>query len=112
MAESPTAELQNARPAADTIGVMAKKRSSPLVRIFVRIGALRRFHALSQKTADLPVEVSWDRRRQDREAAAPDARERGADRRQKPPYTWEVADFVVVEDESTASEAKPRAKKR
>ena len=80
---------------------MAKKRasSSPLVRIFVRIGALRRFHALTKKTADLPVEVTWDRRRRDQSAAADsDSSAPHADRRAKPPYTWDVADFVVVED--------------
>ena len=92
---------------------MAKKRisSAPLVRIFVRIGALRRFHALTRKTADLPVEVSWDRRRDDRRGdpeAAGSAPEH--DRRAKPPYTWDVADFVVVED--PLPEPKAPAKKR
>ena len=92
---------------------MARKRASspPLVRIFVRIGALRRFHALTRKTADLPVEVSWDRRRGDRREA-PDSERSTAepDRRAKPPYTWDVADFVVVED--PLPEAKASAKKR
>ena len=93
-----------------------KKRASGAspVRIFVRIGALRRFHALTQKTTDLPVEVSWDRRRGDRrdEAQLPEGERREADRRQKPPYTWEVADFVVVEEPTAPAAAKPRAKKR
>ena len=70
--------------------------SSPLVRIFVRIGALRRFHALTQKTADLPVEVKWDRR-SDRGDTSAEMSPAQPDRRQKPPYTWDVADFVVVE---------------
>jgi len=36
------------------------------VRMFVRIGALKRFHFLKKKTADLPVSVEWDRRRDER----------------------------------------------
>ncbi len=51
---------------------------------------------LTRKTAELPVEVTWDRRRSRDEAGTANP-PRGADRRQKPPYTWEVADFVVVE---------------
>ena len=92
---------------------MARKPASsgPLVRIFVRIGALRRFHALTRKTADLPVEVSWDRRRGERPVAAdPDNSAPQPDRRAKPPYTWDVADFVVVEDPLPAPKAS--AKKR
>lgn len=70
------------------------------VRMFVRIGALKRFHFLKKKTADLPVSVEWDRRRTDRrsgeeqETPAP----RGEDRRGVPPFTWDTADFVVVEE--------------
>ncbi|MNC93851.1 hypothetical protein D3C83_105700 [compost metagenome] len=68
------------------------------MRIFVRIGALRRFHILSKKTADLPVEVTWDRRRTNGGGSDGTPPAGSPDRRQKPPYTWEVADFVVVED--------------
>ena len=68
------------------------------VRMFVRIGALKRFHFLKKKTADLPVSVEWDRRRTDRrsgeDARVPD----GAERRGTPPFTWDTADFVVVEE--------------
>lgn len=90
---------------------MVNKRdgSSPLVRIFVKIGALRRFHLLSQKTADLPVEVAWDRRRGNGDGAGRTP-EGQPDRRQKPPYTWEAADFVVVEEANDAPEVP--AKKR
>ena len=82
-------------------GVKQDKRSGMApVRIFVRIGALKRFHTLKQKTTELPVEVSWDRRRGERRAspvsAAGERRER--DRRQQLPFTWEMADFVVVEE--------------
>jgi hypothetical protein len=75
---------------------VAKKKP---VGIIVRRGAARRFESLKQKTADLPVVVSWDRRTADRRASSespPDER-RANDRRKAPPFTWETADFVVVE---------------
>jgi hypothetical protein len=70
------------------------------VRMFVRIGALKRFHFLKQKTANLPVTVEWDRRREERRSVEDEARAnvRKGDRRATPPFTWETADFVVVED--------------
>ena len=70
------------------------------VRMFVRIGALKRFHFLKKKTADLPVSVEWDRRRTERRAGdQPDTpKTRGSERRGTPPFTWETADFVVVEE--------------
>jgi hypothetical protein len=72
--------------------------------MFVRIGALKRFHFLKQKTADLPVSVEWDRRRSDRrsngEENAPESRK--IERRADPPFTWETADFVVVEEPAVA----------
>src|SRR5688500_2575830 len=48
---------KSSRRTADTMTVMAKNSASSarLARIFVRIGALRRFHTLTKKTADLPV---------------------------------------------------------
>ena len=75
---------------------------SRLVRIIVKVGALRRFDALKRKTVDLPVVVSWDRRRGERRTSTDRAEgnRRSADRRQKPPFTWELADFVVVEEAS------------
>ena len=73
------------------------------VRMFVRIGALKRFHFLKKKTADLPVSVEWDRRRSDRRAdeATNEASLRQAERRASPPFTWDTADFVVVEESAT-----------
>lgn len=68
------------------------------VDLIVRRGALRRFHKLSQKTADLPVTVLWDRRTSDRrsaEGAGPTERRR-KERRKQPPFTWDVSDFVVA----------------
>ena len=69
------------------------------VRMFVRIGALKRFHFLKKKTADLPVSVEWDRRRDDRRSeGTSEGTARGVERRGTPPFTWETADFVVVEE--------------
>ena len=75
-------------------------KQNSFVRMFVRIGALKRFHFLKQKTADLPVSVEWDRRRTDRRsgAEAASANVRTAERRAAPPFTWDTADFVVVEE--------------
>jgi hypothetical protein len=78
---------------------MDEKQNS-FVRMFVRIGALKRFHFLKQKTADLPVSVEWDRRRTDRRSRddAGNANVRKVERRAAPPFTWDTADFVVVEE--------------
>jgi hypothetical protein len=75
---------------------MAKKSS---IGIVVRRGALRRFDTLTQKTAELPVAISWDRRTDDRRATGDSApvERRSGDRRKTPPFTWEAADFVVVD---------------
>jgi hypothetical protein len=68
--------------------------------MFVRIGALKRFHFLKKKTADLPVSVEWDRRRTERPSEEEQglASPNGTDRRGAPPFTWDTADFVVVEE--------------
>jgi len=73
------------------------------VRMFVRIGALKRFHFLKKKTENLPVSVEWDRRRTERRAGDEEggAELRKAERRSTPPFTWETADFVVVEETAT-----------
>jgi hypothetical protein len=69
------------------------------LRIIVKRGALRRFHRLKQQTVDLPVSVEWDRR-----TAQPDdpgtARPcRPTEERRGPlPFTWQVAEFVAVND--------------
>jgi hypothetical protein len=52
------------------------------------------------------VEITWDRRLDDRrggDASAPVER-RSGDRRKAPPFTWEAADFVVVESLQDRSE--------
>ena len=72
-------------------------KQSGFVRMFVRIGALKRFHFLKKKTADLPVSVEWDRRRDDRRGSDSAGSGR-VERRGAPPFTWDTADFVVVEE--------------
>ena len=64
------------------------------LKLIVRRGALRRFHKLKRDTANLPVSVEWDRRQES--ATRPGSPER----RGTPPFTWETADFVVVEKPS------------
>jgi hypothetical protein len=75
-----------------------RKSAAPIAELIVRRGALRRFDKLKRATADLPVSVSWDRRLEDRRTSATDvSRERRRkDRRKPPPFTWDVADFLVV----------------
>ena len=87
-----------------------KKRASNTaagtIELVVRRGALRRFDKLKQATAALPVNVVWDRRGAEPQGSA--ARPRGTphERRQDPPFTWDAADFVVVE-----APAPPRRKR-
>jgi hypothetical protein len=75
------------------------KRSAAPLNIIVRRGALRRFDALTRKTVNLPVTVTWDRRVKNQRGAAQavDQDRRKKDRRRKPPFTWDLADFVVVD---------------
>jgi len=92
---------------------VAKKKP---IRIIVRRGASRRFDALARKTADLPVVVSWDRRTEDRRASPESVpvERRSSDRRKTPPFTWDAADFVVVdaapEPDTTATPPTTRLK--
>jgi hypothetical protein len=60
---------------------------------------LKRFDSLKKATADLPVTLTWDRRLAERRTESSGATEerRRTDRRQKPQFTWELADFVVIE---------------
>ena len=73
------------------------------LRIFVRRGAIRRFHRLTRDAEGLPVSVEWDRRQQERRSpSAPSLtnQRRSSDRRSEPSYTWNTAEFVVVSDPS------------
>jgi len=68
------------------------------VELIVRRGALRRYDKLKQKTAGLDITLSWDRRLEERRSMAKGAGDhdrRTTGRRQTPPFTWELADFVV-----------------
>lgn len=73
------------------------------VRLIVRRGAQRRYEQLKHKTADMQVDVTWDRREGDRRQtpAAADSERRKSDRRQHEPFTWQSADFVVVVDSTS-----------
>jgi hypothetical protein len=92
----------------------SRRASSDAVGIIVRRGALKRFDTLKKKTADLPVVVTWDRRLQERRVSAqPSANDqRRNDRRQKPPFTWDVADFIVVDPDAEASVEMPDRRRR
>ena len=70
------------------------------LRIFVRRGAIRRFHLLKRDATGLPVSVEWDRRRSDGRSGeeAGSANVRKVERRGAAPFTWDTADFVVVEE--------------
>jgi hypothetical protein len=88
------------------------------VKIVVRRGASRRFNALQNESSELPVVVTWDRREDDRRIKPNPAMEvprnrRATDRRQKPPFTWDLADFVVVcPTPGTTPAPKKKGKKR
>lgn len=89
--------------------IQTKTAAAP-VGIVVRRGAHRRYEALTQKTADLPAVVSWDRRALDRRASSQPTQidKRKSERRRTPPYTWEVADFIVVDRALDRSPRTPR----
>lgn len=89
------------------------------VEIVVRRGKLRRFDALKTRTAELPVVVTWDRRVTERRenAVGGKGKRRPGERRRTPPFTWDLADFVVVEPpkrqkSSAAPKSSAAARKR
>ena len=90
------------------------KTASNRIEIVVRRGALRRFDSLKRATAELPVTLTWDRRTEDGRSASSgtEGERRRIDRRQKPQFTWELADFVVVERETPAEPTKAKPKKK
>jgi hypothetical protein len=76
-----------------------KAPSAGRTTIVVRRGALKRFDSMKKKVVGLPVKLVWDRRvggerRADSESVPGERRK--TDRRQQPPFTWSLADFVVV----------------
>src|SRR5512138_2274229 len=93
----------------------AARKKQDAIEIVVRRGALRRFDALKTRTSELPVVVTWDRRtdeRRDGDATGAKRNRREAERRRTPPFTWDLADFVVVEPAKSrkTSRKKPRRK--
>ena len=76
-----------------------RQPAAPRVELIVRRGADRRFQKLKEKTGHLPVKVVWDRREDERRSVSEGVERdrRNGDRRQKPPFTWELGDFVLVE---------------
>ena len=93
----------------------ASKRKRDTIEIVVRRGALRRFDALKTRTGELPVVVTWDRRTDDKpgDGDGLSARERRQiERRQKPPFTWDLADFVVVERRPAADKSRKKSTRK
>ena len=89
-----------------------KKRASktapaPPIELIVRRGALRRFDKLKRATAEMPVKVLWDRRTSDGRSSA-SAGEAHAERRKRPPFTWDVADFLVVGESTAERRRRPK----
>lgn len=73
--------------------------SATTTTIVVRRGALKRFDSMKKKTVGLPVDLVWDRRvsgERRAESGNAEGERRKTDRRQQPPFTWSLADFVVV----------------
>ena len=71
--------------------------ASEPVHLIVRRGAHDRYESLKAQTKDLPVVVSWDRRRVDGGRGTVQAEDAKGmpERRREPPFTWKVADFTV-----------------
>jgi hypothetical protein len=66
--------------------------------LIVRRGAQSRFDALKKKAEHLRVVLAWDRRQGDRRQSTDSVGRDGrrGERRRQPPFTWEVADFLVA----------------
>jgi hypothetical protein len=96
----------------------ARTKGEP-IEIVVRRGAVRRFEVMKTRTADLDVVVTWDRRETDRRSGdersvkmeVPRNR-RASDRRQKAPFTWDLADFVVVAPAESRRSARRKPSKK
>ena len=76
--------------------------------MIVRRGALRRFDRLKRETADLGVDVIWDRRGEDRKSQSSPRPK--TDRRKRTPFTWDAADFVVTDKPGTPRKRSPAKK--
>jgi hypothetical protein len=69
------------------------------VTIIVRTGAGDLFERLQASRSDLPLRVMWDRCRGDRRVTSDPSvvGTRQGERRREPPYTWDAADFIVLQ---------------
>jgi hypothetical protein len=105
-------ERRAAAPRKKTLAPNAAEREA--VEIVVRRGALRRFDALKIRTGELPVVLTWDRRTNDRrgDTAAVTRDRRQTERRRTPPFTWDLADFVVVEPTKRQKASRKRTSKK
>ena len=101
-------------PAARRPAAPRTKRGA--VEIVVRRGAMRRFDALKSRTSALPVQVTWDRRTDERRNAGVTADvtrdRRQTERRKRPPFTWDLADFVVVEPTKRQKTARKKTSRK
>ena len=118
-ADTTTVVPTKSKRAARRQAVQAKAPATPTTTIVVRRGALKRFDTMKRKTAGLPVNLVWDRRvggERRADANGTDGERRKIDRRQQPPFTWSLADFVVVDpaerDGSAGTPPGKKAKKR
>lgn len=57
------------------------------------------------------MKLTWDRRLRDRRRSTQDVdlNHRRTERRRTPPFTWETADFLVVEKESPGKTTVPQS---
>jgi hypothetical protein len=94
----------------------APRKKQDAIEIVVRRGAMRRFDALKTRTSELPVVVTWDRRtnerRDDKETDDANRNGRHTERRRKPPFTWDLADFVVVEPAKPRKTARKKSRRK
>jgi hypothetical protein len=98
------------KPSASKTAKSPAAQATTPIRMVVRRGALARYENLKKKTAHLQVEVVWDQRDTERrqERSLSDSERRKRDRRRPPPFTWDLADFVVVTPPKPVEPTKPK----
>jgi hypothetical protein len=101
--------MQSKKRLSEPDPVDDEQPTDPNLRIYVKRGAIRRFARLTRDSRLLPVAIEWDRRQEERRAerkSAPQEQRKSGDRRRKPPFTWEMADFVVTESKGATKKTK------
>jgi len=100
--------MQSKKRLSEPEPVNDEQPTDPNLRIYVKRGAIRRFARLTRDSRLLPVAIEWDRRQEERRAERKSApqEQRKSDRRRKPPFTWEMADFVVTESKGGTKKKK------